>query len=661
MPKAISFLRPVVLLVIFLFALSQRGFSQAPERIKITAATPLEDTGQDYSPWLNDDLNDLVASNWQANNLKYSGVTLSLEKQAPVSRLSLYDGNGEFADKPAYLFALNGNTKTYLGTFTGLGFQAWADIALPQAVTADAILIWKYGNNIPQKINVFGASLAGPAIPATLATPAPVPVPVPTWTPAPVPTGTKQIIVEVTFDRAPTAASSTFADLKYGKEAVFQFEVDDNNDVLLPIADYLARRSGRPTLTDGCGNAVNYRIAAAVNSRTNFNNVDLGDGSAPGKVTWAQLAAFVKDGNALENHGYYHSLWGNYGTSGDVAKNLRDNLLNVYTRLKDYGVDYRMRTVVRPNDDAGYIRAADQAGYLAATSQGMENGYQKYPAQTSTFDIQTLPAGFAHLGRSFSDLGDGSEMNAVQGDLQRILTGSNASTHLLYRLGTHIAPFWATQQIFNYLGSNANDRVWVAPMAELMEYLEVKRKVVKTETLNNNKLIITLDYRNLPAINRYRDLSLNINGGNAKIQNVAVVGADNSSYNAGRGLVNVFKQQTTFANPDMEWQSNSSWASSDDATASGAATEGLAKQLSAYPNPFTSQTTVEITLPQAEKVTLEVYDLKGRLVRRLFSGTTEAGVAKSFALNAKGLSQNVYLVRLVTPTKVLTQKLVLTQ
>lgn len=86
--------------------------------------------------------------------------------------------------------------------------------------------------------------------------------------------------------------------------------------------------------------------------------------------------------------------------------------------------------------------------------------------------------------------------------------------------------------------------------------------------------------------------------------------------------------------------------------------KGLAPVLSAYPNPFTSETTVQFTLGQAEeKAVLEVYDLNGNRVARLFEGSAAAERAYTFTLNGSTLRNNVYIVRLVTSGQVQTFRL----
>ncbi|MBO3273257.1 PA14 domain-containing protein [Hymenobacter defluvii] len=138
----------------------QSSSAQPVIRVGITAITPSANTGHNYSPWLNDDLDHLVQNVWTPGSFIYSDVTLKLASRTNITRLSLYDWQGVFTDAPAYIYALNGTKRTLLGIFTGETYLNWVDISMNTPVTADAIVVHKYSNNIPQKIKVFGIATA---------------------------------------------------------------------------------------------------------------------------------------------------------------------------------------------------------------------------------------------------------------------------------------------------------------------------------------------------------------------------------------------------------------------------------------------------------------------------------------------------------------------
>lgn len=138
--------------------------AQKPQRINITSITPSINTGQDYSPWLNDNTDNLVTDVWQ-DNMKYIDVTLQLQSKTLISKLTFYDGAGVFTTNPAYIYALVGTEKVYLGKFEGLAYNTFVDLNLAYPTLADAIIIHKYCNNIPQKVQVYGQQyIAGTSI-----------------------------------------------------------------------------------------------------------------------------------------------------------------------------------------------------------------------------------------------------------------------------------------------------------------------------------------------------------------------------------------------------------------------------------------------------------------------------------------------------------------
>jgi endoglucanase len=126
------------------------------ERVAITTVSPSLDTGQDYSPWLNDDPSSLVQNSWLPSNFQYIDVTLKLARPTTISRLSLFDYQGVFILQPALIYAQNGSQRTLIGSFDGAQYNAWVDMKPGSPVVADAIVIRKFCNNIPVKIKVFG-------------------------------------------------------------------------------------------------------------------------------------------------------------------------------------------------------------------------------------------------------------------------------------------------------------------------------------------------------------------------------------------------------------------------------------------------------------------------------------------------------------------------
>jgi endoglucanase len=169
-----------VLCSCILLLCSNMCIGQTEQRISISSVTASEDTGQDYSSWLSDDLTNLVPDAWQ-NNFKYVDVTLQLSKRSTITRLSLYDFKGTFDDNPAEIYALNGTTKTLITKFTGPAYMAMQDVNLPQPIQADAIIVHKYCNNIPQKVFIYGYAVESkPSEPTTPVAPTPPTTPVAT-------------------------------------------------------------------------------------------------------------------------------------------------------------------------------------------------------------------------------------------------------------------------------------------------------------------------------------------------------------------------------------------------------------------------------------------------------------------------------------------------
>lgn len=78
----------------------------------------------------------------------------------------------------------------------------------------------------------------------------------------------------------------------------------------------------------------------------------------------------------------------------------------------------------------------------------------------------------------------------------------------------------------------------------------------------------------------------------------------------------------------------------------------------AFPNPFNPSTTIHFNLPEASKVTLNVYDMNGRLVSTLVNGLRDAGTHQA-TFDGSNLSSGVYLYTLNAGQNVITGKMAL--
>lgn len=85
----------------------------------------------------------------------------------------------------------------------------------------------------------------------------------------------------------------------------------------------------------------------------------------------------------------------------------------------------------------------------------------------------------------------------------------------------------------------------------------------------------------------------------------------------------------------------------------------IASKLVAYPNAFSERTTISFALENDGAYTLEVYDLNGRLVRKVGEGTAKAAQLYAYELEGQTLAAGMYVARLVTGSGTQSIKLLL--
>ena len=69
--------------------------------------------------------------------------------------------------------------------------------------------------------------------------------------------------------------------------------------------------------------------------------------------------------------------------------------------------------------------------------------------------------------------------------------------------------------------------------------------------------------------------------------------------------------------------------------------------LSAYPNPFNPQTTIEYAVPEGGYVSVQAFDITGRLVSTIYSGYRSGGAYEAL-WTISDVSSGQYVIRLTT-------------
>ncbi len=79
----------------------------------------------------------------------------------------------------------------------------------------------------------------------------------------------------------------------------------------------------------------------------------------------------------------------------------------------------------------------------------------------------------------------------------------------------------------------------------------------------------------------------------------------------------------------------------------------------AYPNPFNPTTTLRFAVQKANRVTMDLFDISGRIVKTLYEGVPDANQQITVTIDAAGLASGLYMVRLAGADFATTQTITL--
>ena len=332
---------------------------------------------------------------------------------------------------------------------------------------------------------------------------------------------TQRIVIY--FNGTPsTTPSVSKAKMRYNKDFAYSLTFDDGNidayNCALPIFEggnaLCGFTSGKGLFfTDGCGNFIPFKAGLALNSASAFG-LDTHDGSVKSQLTWTQIDALYEKGWDIFNHSFSHkSRFTNTMSAKDYVDEINLNTAEIRNKTKN---KVETPIFVVPSSDGLYQDVAYNQGSQLVFDQsansigigGMSVNNDlpnNRPVIHRQIVEEVLNTGRDIIGSAAakSALGESTWYNEFTHNIDGA-TGLDFN-----RFRSHV------ERIAGTFGSGGNDRMWMASLQEVYEYLLVRQKVTYTATVNGNQLILDFDTSQLPSWMRRKPLTLLINSNNS--------------------------------------------------------------------------------------------------------------------------------------------------
>ncbi len=354
------------------------------------------------------------------------------------------------------------------------------------------------------------------------------------------------ITLTIQLDDIPENLTVSKAKLKYNKDFAYSFTLDDGRIDAYTYAFQMfnggyieANSTYYPGLfyTDGCGNDVPFRGALAWNSvNSNYQDLHI---NTPDYITWTQLGEMYEAGWDVLNHSYSHAAYGNIDYNFEITQN-RDYVNQMA------GID--MAHFVPPSGDANYIQPAFDLGNKV--------NYSKHGCYLGLMNGLPIddPINFEDL-RIYRKMiyDDDFTPDNVSRYLDDVAGWSTNGNHYWWTEFTHRVRYEQTgaslvfptfEYYMNYIeqtyGKHGSDRIWMAPVQEVYEYLLARDKCEIAHVVDGNELKVFISNAVLPNDLRNYFLTLVVES-DAGFSTTEIEGGEVVSFNgtADKKLVNI--------------------------------------------------------------------------------------------------------------------------
>lgn len=352
--------------------------------------------------------------------------------------------------------------------------------------------------------------------------------------------------IKITFAGTPSSVSVSKAALRYNKDFAYSFTMDDGylshyrvalplfkggtlpGALSTPIGDQGADGTVSPGLfyTDGCGNDIPFRAGLAIYSwqKNQWVDQDLHDGI--NYTSWAHVKELADNGWDIMNHSFDHWV---APETVNYFWEVTNNVSYVYSKI-----GYRMNHYIGTGGDSGY-----KAPAFAAGMKGFYSGIifeNTNPKRVDTYSKLTN----LEMNRKFF-YGTSGNFTGLQAAAGLAVGGQkywyNDFTHSvgndnIYGNGCTFSAFKSyMQQAASTYGKAGTDKMWMAPLQTVYEYLDTRDKAVVTVSQSGNEATVTIDVRNVASDQWHYALSLLVNADQNIVSITGSGGATNITYN----------------------------------------------------------------------------------------------------------------------------------
>ena len=335
------------------------------------------------------------------------------------------------------------------------------------------------------------------------------------------------------------------AALKYDKDFAYSFTFDDASEdpytCALPIfKGGLVKGNGATYsglyYTDGCGNQISFTGGLAWNSDNRLNQ-DIHVGNVAGQMTWDELNELMAKNWDVFNHTFSHlAAAEQYLSPNDYNAQVS---LNDDTIQKNTATGFRPPIFVVPTGDTNYYQYAYAQGYKAVFNQnGNDQGLLGLNVDADVDFSKPIFRG--NLAET-----------VYNGMFDNVCAKANAQNHIWYNEFCHRIDNFSDgglnfygflnymQNVAQKYGAQGTDKMWMAPLQEVSEYLTLRKTIRYSAQVSSNKLIIDFDLSQVPAWLTRRAITFKFDGTDA-VQSINFPNGGSGTFsNNGKRIINI--------------------------------------------------------------------------------------------------------------------------